>query len=447
MTMIFSHECWECKEHPLFMSRDDLILHKIKTHHVEYPKIKSYECRELREDRCGGDGSQDSLDDDAAYLFALRKDKIELQKNLDRIKLEVNSTTGAKNTTSKEITHLEESLVQITKIEKDFLTGCRYTYLLDNAQIYQRKKEDIQECDNINEEMMTILRQFNIVMAQKIVKQKVMSENLLQAKFDVMQKKVNHLEDKVEQQEDSIFVLEEERCAEQSLWDEKEKTYLKRIDHLEIQLKSLKNVSLKNKDKIKSRGNIDKEINSRKKELEIQKLKVKELTIKIKKLEDQQKTKDETLQKLQRELTKVRKQNNSLKRTVESQKSAIKDLEDWNTNLNTSNQLVSSELKEEKEFVDELKYMSEVQHQKMRDLLKENDMLYLKCRGRREKVKDQEFEIRELKEDRDFLKEDLEILKEEALRLEDELSKLKQNENTRERSPSLGRYESSYSLI
>ena len=446
--MIFSHECWECKKHPLFMSRDDLILHKIKTHNVEYPKIKSYECREPREDRYGGNGSQESLDDDAAYLLALRKDKIELQKNLDRIKLEIDSTTGAKNIKLKEVTHLEESLVQITKIEKDFLTGCRYMYFLDNAQIYQRKKkEDIQESDNINEEMMAILRQFNTIMAEKIVKQKIISENLLQAKFDVIQKKVIYLEDKLEQQEDSIFLFEEERCVEQSLWDEKEKTYLKRIDHLENQLKNLKNVSLKNTDKIKSRGNIDKEINSRKKELEIQKLKVRELTIKIKKFEDQQKTKDETLQKLQRELTKVRKQNSSLKRTVESQKSAIKDLEDWNTNLNTSNQLLSRELKEEKEFVGELKYMSEVQHQKMRDLLKENDILYLKCRGRREKVKDQEFEIRELKEDRDFLKEDLEILKEEASRLEDELSKLKQNENPRERSPPLERYESSFSLI
>ena len=445
--MIFSHECWECKEHPLFMSRDDLILHKIKTHHVEYPKIKSYECREPRENRCGRHGSQGSLDDDAAYLFALRKDKIELQKNLDRVKLEFDSTMGAKNITLKEITHLEESLVQITKIEKDFLTWCRYMYFLDNAQIYQREKEDIQNGGNISEEMMKILRQFNIIMAQKIVKQKLMSENLLQAKFDVIQKKVNYLEDKVEQQENSIFLLDEERCMEQSLWNEKEKTYLKRIDHLENQLKNLNNVSLKNKDKIKSRGNIDKEINSRKKELEIQKLKVRELTIKIKKLEDQQKTKDETLQKLQRELTKVRKQKISLKETVESQKSAIKDLEDWNTNLNTSNHLLSTELKEEKEFVGELKYMSEVQHQKMRDLLKENDLLYLKCRGRREKVKDQEFEIRELKEDRDFLKEDLEILKEETSRLEDELSKLKQNENLRERSPPLGRYGLSYSFL
>ena len=41
--------------------------------------------------------------------------------------------------------------------------------------------------------MMAILRQFNIIMAQKIVKQKVVSENLIQAKFDVMQNKFNSL--------------------------------------------------------------------------------------------------------------------------------------------------------------------------------------------------------------------------------------------------------------
>ena len=57
------------------MSRDDLILHKIKTHHVEYPNIKSYEPREPRESCCEAIDTKDFLDDDAAYLFALRRDK------------------------------------------------------------------------------------------------------------------------------------------------------------------------------------------------------------------------------------------------------------------------------------------------------------------------------------------------------------------------------------
>ena len=70
--------------------------------------------------------------------------------------------------------------------------------------------------------------------------------------------------------------------------------------------------------------------------------------------------------------------------------------------------------------------MSEVQHQKMRHLLKENDSLYLKCRGRRESVKDQEFEIEELTKNRDVLKEDLEIMREEASRLESEPDRVKE---------------------
>ena len=68
----------------------------------------------------------------------------------------------------------------------------------DGAQIYLREKHDSQNDDIINEQqlaegMMAILRQFNIIMAQKIVKQKVVSENLIQAKFDVMQNKFNSL--------------------------------------------------------------------------------------------------------------------------------------------------------------------------------------------------------------------------------------------------------------
>ena len=112
-----------------------------------------------------------------------------------------------------------------------------------------------------------------------------------------------------------------------------------------------------------------------------------------------------------------------------------------NIDLNTSNELLSKELIEEKTFVGELQHMSEVQHQTMRHLLKENDSLYFKSRGRRERVKGQEFEIRELKEDRDFLKEDLQIMREEASRLEDELDRVKEeNANLLERSASLERY-------
>ena len=103
-------------------------------------------------------------------------------------------------------------------------------------------------------------------MAQKIVKQKVMSDSLIQAKFDLCKTKFNSLENKVKQQnkeleqlkksktfkncqneeiliskdenylnyeekvtslEARIEVLEKEKCAEKSLWNEKEMTYLK----------------------------------------------------------------------------------------------------------------------------------------------------------------------------------------------------------------------------
>ena len=117
-------------------------------------------------------------------------------------------------------------------------------------------------------------------------------------------------------------------------------------------------------------------------------------------MEDEQEIKDQMSRKLQRELAKLQKQNNSLKTTISNQESTIKDLENLNIDLNKSNKLLLRGLTEEKTFVGELQHISEVQHQKMRHLLKENDALYLKCRGRRERVKDQEFEIRELKEDR-----------------------------------------------
>ena len=483
--MIFSYECWECNEHPLFMSRDDLILHKIKTHHVEYPTIKSYENREPREGCREGIDAKDFLDDDAAYLFALRRDRAEVKNKVDRLKLEVDSITGAKEAALKEITNLEKDLAEVTKIEKDFLKECRYKYLRDDAQIYLKEKQDNQNDNIINEqqlaeEMMTVLRQFNIIMAQKIVKQKNMSESLIQAKFDIMQNKFDSMENKVEQQnkeleqlknlktldnsqnekiliskdkncldyeekvtslEAHIKVLEKEKCTEKSLWTEKEMVYVKKIEQLENAVKNFKNIHLKNNDKLKGCGKNDKEINSRKKDVEIQKQKVRDLTKKIKKLEDQQKTKDEMSQKLQRELAKLQKQNNSLKATNNNQESTIKDLENLNIDLNTSNELLSKELIEEKTFVGELRDMSDVQHQKMRHLLKENDSLYFKCRERRERVKDQEFKIRELKEDRDFLREDLKIMKEETTKLESELDKVREeNANLRERPASLGRY-------
>ena len=94
--MVFSYECWECNEHPLFMSRDDLILHKVKNDHVEYPTNKSYESREPREGYCEGIDAKDFLDDDATHLFALCRDKIEVKNKVDRLELEVDCVTGAK---------------------------------------------------------------------------------------------------------------------------------------------------------------------------------------------------------------------------------------------------------------------------------------------------------------------------------------------------------------
>ena len=208
--------------------------------------------------------------------------------------------------------------------------GCRYKYLRDSAQICLREKHDSQNYDIINEqqlaeEMIAILRQLNTIMAQKIVKQKVMSENLIEAKFDVMQNKFSSLENKVEQQnkeseqlkksktlensqnekmliskdknfqnykekvtslEVHIKTLEKEKCAEKSRWNEKKLAYLKKIEHLKKEVKNFKNIHLKYNDKVKGCGKNDKEINSWKKDVEIQKQKVRGLTKKIKKLQN-----------------------------------------------------------------------------------------------------------------------------------------------------------------
>ena len=114
-------------------------------------------------------------------------------------------------------------------------------------------------------------------------------------------------EEKVTSLEAHIKVLEKEKCPEKSLWNEKELAYVKNIEHHEKQVKNFKNIHLKNK--AKGCGKNDKEINSRKKDVEIQKQKVRNLTKKMKKLEDEQKIKDEMSQKLQRELAKLQKQN------------------------------------------------------------------------------------------------------------------------------------------
>ena len=186
---------------------------------MKYPTIKSYESREPRKGYREGIDSKDFLDDDAAYSFALRRDKTEAKNKVDRLKPEVDSITVAKVSTLKEITHLKSDVAEITNIEKDFLKGCGHKYLRDNAQIYLREKQDSQNDDIINqqqlaEEMMPILRQFNIIMAQKTVKQKVMPESLIQANFDVMQNKFNSLENKVEQQSKELEQLKTSKTLE-----------------------------------------------------------------------------------------------------------------------------------------------------------------------------------------------------------------------------------------
>ena len=133
-------------------------------------------------------------------------------------------------------------------------------------------------------------------------------------------------EEKVTSLEAHIKILEKKKCAEKLLWNGKEMTYLKKIEHLENQVKNFKNRHLKNNGKVKGSRKNDKEINSRKKGVEIQKQKVRDLIKKIKKLEDEQKIKNEMSLKLQRELAKLRKQSNSLKTTISSQELTIKDL-------------------------------------------------------------------------------------------------------------------------
>ena len=121
----------------------------------------------------------------------------------------------------------------------------------DSTQIYLREKHDNQNDDIINEqqlaeEMMSILRQFNIVMAQKIVKQKVVSENLIQAKFDVMQNKFNSLENKVEQQNKELEQLKKSKTLENSQNEKmlisKDKNfhnYKEKVTSLEVHIKTL----------------------------------------------------------------------------------------------------------------------------------------------------------------------------------------------------------------
>ena len=115
------------------------------------PSIKSYEGREPREACREGTDAKDFLDDDAAYLFAVRRDKTEVKNKVDRLKLNIGSITGVKESTLKEITHLEKDLAEITKIEKDLLNGCRCKYLRVNVQIYLREKQDCQNDDIMNE--------------------------------------------------------------------------------------------------------------------------------------------------------------------------------------------------------------------------------------------------------------------------------------------------------
>ena len=119
------------------------------------------------------------------YLFAPHRDKTKIKNKVDHLKLEGDSITIAKESTLKEITHLERDLAKITKSKKDLLMGCRYKYLRDNAQIYLREKQNSKHDHIINEqqlakEMMAILCQFNIIIAQAIVKRKIMSESLIQ---------------------------------------------------------------------------------------------------------------------------------------------------------------------------------------------------------------------------------------------------------------------------
>ena len=72
--------------------------------------------------------------------------------------------------------------------------------------------------------------------------------------------------------------MDKEKCAEKLLLNEKEMAYLKKIEHLENQVKTFQNIHLKNNDKLKGYEEKGKEINSRKKDVDIQKQKVRDLT-------------------------------------------------------------------------------------------------------------------------------------------------------------------------
>ena len=72
--------------------------------------------------------------------------------------------------------------------------------------------------------------------------------------------------------------MEKEKCAEKLRLNEKEMTYPKKIEHLENQVKTFQNIHLKNNDKLKGYGKKGRVINSRKKDVEIQKQKVRDLT-------------------------------------------------------------------------------------------------------------------------------------------------------------------------
>ena len=107
---------------------------------MEYPTFKSYESLEPREGCFERIDTKDFLDDNAAHLFTLRRDKKEVKNKFNCLKLKVDFRTGAKESTLKEITHLESDLAEITKIKKDFPKGCRYECLRDSVQIYLREK-------------------------------------------------------------------------------------------------------------------------------------------------------------------------------------------------------------------------------------------------------------------------------------------------------------------
>ena len=107
--MIFSYECWKCNEHPLFMSRDDLSYRKSLLIMQNTQPWKSWTTGIL-----SWIDTKDFLEDDPACFFRI-------SHLFDRLKLDVDSRTVAKQSTLKEIIHLERDLAKITRIEKDLL--------------------------------------------------------------------------------------------------------------------------------------------------------------------------------------------------------------------------------------------------------------------------------------------------------------------------------------